>query len=648
MTDTVTPIDTEHLPEGDEKAVAVQAMFDRIAPRYDLVNRIMTFRLDVGWRRQTVRALRLPMGSRVLDLACGTGDLCRELEHASLRPIGVDFSFGMLSRARTACATRAGRRPATARARREHRRRDLWVRPAELRRPGRLLRRAGSRRPARTAMSRCSRWPSPGRACSGSGHGVYFGKVVPRIGGLLSDGSAYRYLPKSVAYLPPPTTMLDMLPRHGVRGRGTAAVVRGHRPTHHRHPVGRGAMTAVTGGDASARRRRRPGGVGRRGRRVVDPRPRRVCRAGPGTADRRTATRSSHRRQSRARCARPHRDRRRGRTAGHRPRRRGRAALRSNRARRTRGPRAVWSVGPTTAPAGSPRSAPTRVHRACPPSAPERGPEPTSFRVESERPVDAWCADLVAARQRLRDGDADKVVLARAVRVEADAPLSRGTIAERLRAAYPSCMLYSVDGFVGASPELLVARAGDVVRCHPMAGTAPRSDDPSTDARLAASLISSTKDQREHRVTIDMVHDTLLPWCSYLDEEAEPSIVAMANVQHLATLVEGRLSTPPASIIELMTALHPTPAVGGSPRVGRPGSDRPVRAPRPRSLRRAGRVGRRCRQRRVGGRHPLGRARRAAARLFAGVGVLPRSDVEAELAETRAKLQALLGAIVRP
>ncbi len=57
MTDTVTPIDTEHLPEGDEKAVAVQAMFDRIAPRYDLVNRIMTFRLDVGWRRQTVRAL---------------------------------------------------------------------------------------------------------------------------------------------------------------------------------------------------------------------------------------------------------------------------------------------------------------------------------------------------------------------------------------------------------------------------------------------------------------------------------------------------------------------------------------------------------------------------------------------------------------
>jgi isochorismate synthase len=226
--------------------------------------------------------------------------------------------------------------------------------------------------------------------------------------------------------------------------------------------------------------------------------------------------------------------------------------------------------------------------------------------------------------------------------------LSRGTIAERLRAAYPSCMLYSIDGFVGASPELLVARAGDVVRCHPMAGTAPRSDDPSTDARLAASLISSTKDQREHRVTIDMVHDTLLPWCSYLDEEAEPSIVAMANVQHLATLVEGRLSTPPASIIELMTALHPTPAVGGSPRsVALDLIDRFEHLDRGRYGGPVGWVD-------AAGNGAWAVGIRSAeidgatARLFAGVGVLPRSDVDAELAETRAKLQALLGAIVRP
>lgn len=300
------------------------------------------------------------------------------------------------------------------------------------------------------------------------------------------------------------------------------------------------------------------------------------------------------------------------------------------------GTRWITAVGPDA-------SAPT-----LPALSDERAAEPTSFRVVSERPVDEWCTALVAARQRLRDGDADKVVLARAIRVEADAPLSRRTIAERLRAAYPSCMLYSVDGFVGATPELLVARAGDVVRCHPMAGTAPRSDDPSTDARLAASLIASTKDQREHRVTIDMVHDTLLPWCSYLDEEAEPSIVAMANVQHLATLVEGRLSTPPASIVELMTALHPTPAVGGSPRSAALDLiDQYEHLDRGRYGGPVGWV-----DAAGNGAWAVGirsaELNGATARLFAGVGVLPGSDVEAELAETRAKLQALLGAIVRP
>src|SRR3546814_12808120 len=76
-------------------------MFDAIAPRYDLVNRIMTFRMDVGWRRRTVRDLQLPAGSTEVDLACGTGDLCRELSSSGLRPIGADLSYGMLAAART-------------------------------------------------------------------------------------------------------------------------------------------------------------------------------------------------------------------------------------------------------------------------------------------------------------------------------------------------------------------------------------------------------------------------------------------------------------------------------------------------------------------------------------------------------------------
>src|SRR5437868_2347773 len=94
----------DELPQGDEKVTAVRSMFDAIAPRYDLVNRIMTFRMDVGWRRRTVRDLHLAPRSLVADLACGTGDLCRELRAQGLRPVGFDLSYGMLANARTDAA----------------------------------------------------------------------------------------------------------------------------------------------------------------------------------------------------------------------------------------------------------------------------------------------------------------------------------------------------------------------------------------------------------------------------------------------------------------------------------------------------------------------------------------------------------------
>ena len=89
--------DRETLPQGDEKAAAVRAMFDTIAPRYDLINRIMTFRLDVRWRRKAVRLLALPTGSAVIDLAAGTGDLCIDLRRVGHRPVSIDFSYGMLA-----------------------------------------------------------------------------------------------------------------------------------------------------------------------------------------------------------------------------------------------------------------------------------------------------------------------------------------------------------------------------------------------------------------------------------------------------------------------------------------------------------------------------------------------------------------------
>lgn len=282
-------------------------------------------------------------------------------------------------------------------------------------------------------------------------------------------------------------------------------------------------------------------------------------------------------------------------------------------------------------------------------TAPEaREPRPTRYDVAGVQDVDAWMATVEDATKRITSGDFDKVVLAREVRVTADVALPRLALLHRLRRAFPGCFTFAVGELVGASPELLVSRAGETVRAHPMAGTTPRGGDPTTDARLAAGLLASTKDREEHQITIDMVWETLLPFSSYVDSEPEPSIVAVANVQHLATMVEGRLSHPPASVLELVAALHPTPAVAGWPLApaleyiaANEGIDRD---------RYAGAVG----WVDAAGNGTWAVGIRSAivegpvARLFAGVGVVAGSDPAAELAETEAKFQAVLSAIVRP
>lgn len=204
----------EQLPEGEEKVTAVRGMFDAIAPRYDLVNRIMTFRMDVRWRRRTVAALGLPTGSRIVDLACGTGDLCRELAIQGHRPLGADLSFGMLAAARTEAPLLQGdalRLPFP----------DGSVDGATC---GFALRNFASLPPFFAELARIVRpggrialleVAEPPNRLLRAGHGVYFGKVVPLVGGLLSDPAAYRYLPRSVAYLPEPAAMLDDLGRAG-------------------------------------------------------------------------------------------------------------------------------------------------------------------------------------------------------------------------------------------------------------------------------------------------------------------------------------------------------------------------------------------------------------------------------------------------
>ena len=204
------------LPQGAEKAQAVRSMFDAIAPRYDLVNRVMTFRMDVGWRRRTIRELALSKGSRVLDLACGTGDFCRELTQRGLAPIGIDFSWGMLAAARTNAPLVHGdalclpiRERAVDGVTCGFALRNFVELDAFFTELARVVRPDG-----RIALLEVA---EPANPLLRAGHRAYFGKVVPVIGKLLSDGAAYRYLPKSVAYLPAPESMLRMIETAGFR-----------------------------------------------------------------------------------------------------------------------------------------------------------------------------------------------------------------------------------------------------------------------------------------------------------------------------------------------------------------------------------------------------------------------------------------------
>jgi len=194
-------------------------MFDAIAPRYDLVNRLMTFGLDQWWRRSTIAALALPPGSLLLDLACGTGDLSRLALHKGYRVIGADLSAGMLAANSTGtpllqadCSwlpfpdgTFDGLVCGYAL-------RNFTDLAGALAETARVIRPGG-----RIALLEVD---APRSAFLRSGYDVWFNKVVPRLGGALSDREAYEYLPRSVAYLPPTPVLRRMLADAGYSGVG--------------------------------------------------------------------------------------------------------------------------------------------------------------------------------------------------------------------------------------------------------------------------------------------------------------------------------------------------------------------------------------------------------------------------------------------
>ena len=277
-------------------------------------------------------------------------------------------------------------------------------------------------------------------------------------------------------------------------------------------------------------------------------------------------------------------------------------------------------------------------------------PAADRYTIEPVTPIEVYLAAVEAAREAVRAGRIQKAVMAREIVVRASRPIDRHGVLHRLKAAFGSSYRFAIDGLLGASPELLVAVDGRTVTSYPLAGTAPRAGDPQRDAEIGQALIASTKNQVEHRCVIDMVHDTLLPWCSYLDWKPEPSIVAVANVQHLGTRLEGQLSSPRPHVATLVRALTPTPALGGHP-----GAEALALIAEVEGVERdiyGGAVG----WLDADGNGTFAVVIRCAqlspdattARLHAGGGIVAESDPLAELAETQAKFQAMLSALIRP
>jgi isochorismate synthase len=225
-----------------------------------------------------------------------------------------------------------------------------------------------------------------------------------------------------------------------------------------------------------------------------------------------------------------------------------------------------------------------------------RSAEPQPFlpaRTTGSSPADAFSATQVRespsagdygaavaeAVQRIRAGDLRKVVLARTVQVDAGRPLDPLRLAHRVRAVDPHAYTFiapvgyggaHVGGserplLVGASPELLVARHGRTVRSTPLAGSAPRAGDPDEDRANAEALRASAKNREEHAIVVEAIAEVLGPVCEHLRWDSEPVLLETANVWHLATRFEGELRDPAPSVVDLVAALHPTPAVCGAP-----------------------------------------------------------------------------------
>ncbi len=265
-----------------------------------------------------------------------------------------------------------------------------------------------------------------------------------------------------------------------------------------------------------------------------------------------------------------------------------------------------------------------------------------------------YAAMVASAVAQLRDPGAAlrKVVLSREVTLGLTGPLPLSVVLRRLRAGEPNCTIFALpvpDGvFFGASPELLVARHGRRVSCHPLAGTISRGDTARADADAQRDLARSGKSRAEHRYVVDAVAEMLAPWCDQLAVPEAPSLVAFRSVAHLGTRIEGHLRDEGTGVLELLGRLHPTPAVGGTPRDAALAFIDTVEAGRRGYW--AGPVGwvgsDGDGEWMIGIRSARLHADGDAVTLRAGAGIVAGSDPDAEAAETNAKLATVLEAVV--
>jgi salicylate biosynthesis isochorismate synthase/menaquinone-specific isochorismate synthase len=273
-------------------------------------------------------------------------------------------------------------------------------------------------------------------------------------------------------------------------------------------------------------------------------------------------------------------------------------------------------------------------------------PSPSGrWRIASTAPPEHYEAAVARAVERIEAGDFEKIVLAREVSVHAPADHDVAAVFGVLRAAFTSCYVFCAGtgdaAFVAASPELLVRREGLRASTVALAGSTRRSADPGVDAHLGEQLLRSEKDREEQAIVTRRISHTLRPHSVWVTAPEEPTIIRVANIQHLATPIRAQLRQP-VSAVELAGFLHPTPAVGGEPHAAATpripafeGLDRGWYAG-PVGWTDANEDGEFC----VALRCALVTGR--VARLYAGVGVVRESEPEAELAETEIKLGALL------